>query len=106
MSAGRDRKKLIKLSQKIPVEEIRAFVFGTSDSYPQYFVLQRHGIEVLRGWQWRHGVTELTLDDDVLAFAVTEYLKKVGLVFDSDEWALNYAQAHGTLERPPSTKQQ
>ncbi len=98
MGPGQKRKRLLKLARRIAVEQIRASVQNSPDSHPRYFVLRQHGMELLCSWHWMHGQMEVTIEDDVEAVAVSEYLKGLGLVFDSSEAALAYGREQGFLE--------
>lgn len=86
---------MIKQARKVPVEDVRRFIdHGHLDGPPQYFIVHSYGVELVRGWHPRHGVMELSMQDDVFHWACIEYLKSVGLVFDSEEAALDYAAAN------------
>ncbi|MGI8978400.1 MAG: hypothetical protein ACR2FY_04170 [Pirellulaceae bacterium] len=92
MREGRDRKQLIKKSKKVPLERIRSFIYD-ENGIPWFFVLKTRHADIIRGWSPK-GTGELAICDDVLAFAIAEYLKSQGLVFESDELAFDFAKAH------------
>jgi hypothetical protein len=92
MFEGQYRKRMIKQARKVPVDEVRRFIHdGDLDGPPQYFLLQSHGLEIVRGWHPKHGIMELSMQDDVSYWACIEYLKSIGLVVGSEEAALDYA---------------
>jgi hypothetical protein len=98
MKPGQQRKRLLKLARRVPVEEVEAFVGGAGGSHPSYFVLREHGYEFLCGW-YHNSTTEVSMSDDVFYRACCEYLKSRGLVFDSDKAASEYARQQG-VTRP------
>jgi hypothetical protein len=56
---------------------------------------------LLRALGSPHGLYEVMMEDNVLAFAIIQYLKEHGPVFDSDEEALEYGRRQGLLEKSP-----
>src|SRR6185295_14267592 len=108
MGLGRDRKQRIKKALIIPTERIREFIYDENGT-PWYYVLKTRHADIIRGWSPK-GTGELAISDDVLAFAVAEYLKSQGLAFESDESAFEFAGLHyfsdPALPSPPSDKRE
>jgi hypothetical protein len=98
MGPGQQRKRMLKLARRVPVQEVEEFVLRQPGSHPSYFVLREYGFELLRGWHNRHGITEVSMEDDVFYLACCEYLKAQGFVFESTEAALQYARERGLFE--------
>jgi len=94
MRSGRARKQMIKYGRRVPIEEVRQFIHGRVGAPPQHYLLSSDGYELIRAWDPKHGFMELTMDNEAFAFACAEYLKSQGLVFDSDDAALRYAESN------------
>lgn len=95
MGPGRQRKRLLKSARKIPLDQVWEVLACRPGEPPAYFLLKQHGFELIRGWSRKHGFVEMTICDNALAVACTEYLRFLGLVFDSVEEAKSYSQPHG-----------
>ncbi len=92
MQSGRARKRMIKLGRRVPLDEVRLFIHRECLEGPShYFLLLADGYELIRGWHPKLGVMELSMEDEVFYSACTEYLKSIGLVFNSKEDAMRYA---------------
>lgn len=97
MLEGRQRKRLIKLARRVPIEDVRRFVCPDGDDIPSYFVLQEFGQEVVRSWHFGNGdpdIYEVIMEDEVFCAAMVDYLKSRDLVFSSDDDAIVFANRH------------
>src|SRR5262245_2541656 len=97
MRPGQQRKRMLKLARRVPVEQVEGFVLRAPDPHPCYFVLHEHGNESLCCWHAVYG-DEVSMQDEVFHQACCEYLKDRGLVFESAASAAAYARARGLLE--------
>ena len=91
MGPGQERKRLLKLARRVPVQQVEDFLLPRPGAHPSYFVLREYGFEVLRGWGVQ-GIDEVSIEDDVFAHACCDYLKSRGLVFESTDAALEYGR--------------
>jgi hypothetical protein len=85
--SGRDRKRVIKAAEKLPIEQIADFVRDLKDSADDLFLVH----DSLLGWficPWHRtgDISEMTIDDEAVHVACVEFMRTHGcLVFDS--WA-------------------
>jgi hypothetical protein len=98
---GQERKRLIKLARRqFTADQLRDMVQPSPDAHPVYCVVRFHGYDLLRAWGQPHGLYEVTIEDDVRAFAIVQHLKERGMVFESDEAASEYGRARGLAGGP------
>jgi hypothetical protein len=101
MGPGQQGKRLLKAARKIPLQDVCEELGCRPGEIPAYFLLNQYGFEVIRGWSRAGGFFEISICDDALAVACSEYLRSLGLLFDSSEAATAYSQPHGWVEDIP-----